>query len=183
MIDFCQLIEKGNLGLQVFDNCFDDQVRNTIVYISSKLKMCECIAFIKSTDFIFIDQLLELPGDRIFTFRDHSGINIVNDGAEAPACYELCNTAAHGASTTNADRVDHNMTIEIFIAISQLNRTDKLLQKTHIVFTEKSYIINAIFKHGRPFNAHSKSKTRILFRIDITIFKHFRMYHTATQDL
>ena len=113
MIYFCQLIQEGNLELQFFDNCFDDEVANTVVYISSELKMCKGIAFIMDTYFIFIDKVPELPGDGNFAFCDGSRVNIINDGPKAPACCQLRNTAAHGTGTTNTNRSDHNMIFEI----------------------------------------------------------------------
>ena len=56
----------------------------------------------------------------------------------------------------------------------------KLLQKPHIVLVKKSNVIDAVFKHGHPLNAHAESKTFIFtFRISNGI-KNFRVDHAAT---
>jgi len=59
----------------------------------------------------------------------------------------------------------------------------KLLQKSHIILEKHPKIVDLITEHCDALDTHSKSKSRIFFRIDTTSQKNCRVYHTATHDL
>src|SRR5690606_419506 len=44
-------------------------------------------------------------------------------------------------------------------------------------------IINRVLEHGNPLDAHTNSKTRVRFGINITIFQYQRIHHTGAADL
>src|SRR5690554_1603923 len=67
-----------------------------------------------------------------------------------------------------------------FFLLSVRWKLTKLLQKAHVIFKEFAQIIYAVTQHSEALNTHAKSKARIFFWIDTTVFKHRRVNHAAT---
>ena len=65
--------------------------------------------------------------------------------------------------------------------INQLGGACKLPQEPHVIFAEQANVVDAVLEQGGPFDTHPKRKTGVFFGVDITVFKHFRVNHTATQ--
>src|ERR1051326_2344621 len=61
--------------------------------------------------------------------------------------------------------------------------TGKLLQKSHIIFAEEAYVINAILEERGTLDAHAECKTGVFIWIDTAILKHIGMYHSAAENL
>ena len=77
----------------------------------------------------------------------------------------------------------HQMNCRFFIdRLFLLPRRFKLLQKAHIVFGEHAQVLYIENQVGNAFNANTKGKTRIDFRINATVFQHIGIYHAATED-
>lgn len=62
-----------------------------------------------------------------------------------------------------------------------LSSARKLPQEPHVIFAEQANVVDAVLEQGGPFDTHPKRKTGVFFGVDITVFKHFRVNHTATQ--
>jgi len=59
----------------------------------------------------------------------------------------------------------------------------ELLQESDIILGIQAQVIDAVFELANPFNPHPEGKAGILVGVDAEVFQHFRMYHTAAEDL
>src|SRR6266487_6950725 len=64
----------------------------------------------------------------------------------------------------------------------RLNSRSKLSQKSYVVFTEKTDVIDAILQKSRTFNAHTKRKAGVFVWINTTILQHIGMHHAAAKN-
>ena len=55
-------------------------------------------------------------------------------------------------------------------------------EPTNVGFKEGAQIGNAVFQHGKAFNANAESKTLPLLGINVAVFKHVRVHHATTHD-
>ena len=51
-----------------------------------------------------------------------------------------------------------------------------------IVFKKTPQIRNAILEHGQAFNAHSKGKPLVLFRVESAVLENLQVHHTAAAN-
>ena len=59
----------------------------------------------------------------------------------------------------------------------------ELFYETHVVFIEKSDVVDSVFEHGYTLNAHTESETGVLFGINAAYLENGGMYHSTAQDL
>ena len=59
----------------------------------------------------------------------------------------------------------------------------ELFYETHVIFIEKSDVVDLVFEHCYTLNAQSESKTGLLFGINASYLENGGMYHAAAKDL
>ena len=59
----------------------------------------------------------------------------------------------------------------------------ELLQETHVVFEEKTEVVDLIFEHSDAFYAHAEGIAGIFLWVYLAVFEHSWVYHAAAAYL